>query len=186
MTDAVIKSIYSRRVTRYFSDRPIAREDLEAIVQAGRWSPAGGNRRLQRFMVITEKKHIEILRLMAPGIDGMPAAIIAVCIDHAERERQGYRSDMCKLFLDVGMAGENILLAAHALGVGAGPVTSFSKAAVSVLTDLPESISPELLICLGYRSEKQIGGNVKPSKSVRWKDITYWDQYVPDEQSSNS
>ena len=185
MTNAIIEAIYSRRVTRFFTDCPIAREDLETIVQAGRWSPAGGNRRLQRFLVITRKKHIEILRLMAPGIDGMPTAIIAVCTNHAERERQGYRSDMGKLFLDVGMAGENILLAAHSLGIGAGPVTSFSKAAVRVIGNLPGWISPELLICLGYRSDQQIGGNVKPAKALRWKDITYWEQYDSDEPSPN-
>lgn len=182
MTNAMLEAIYHRRVTRYFTDQPIAHADLEAVVQAGRWSPASGNRRLHRFMVITEPSHIRILRLMAPGIDGIPAAIIAVCIDHDERERQGYSRDACKLLLDVGMAGENLLLAAHALGIGAGPVTSFSRAALRVITRLPERISPELLICLGYRSNTQIGGNVKPRKPIRWQDITYWDQYIPEAQ----
>lgn len=60
MTNAIIEAIYSRRVTRFFTDCPIVREDLETIVQAGRWSPAGGNRRLQRFLVITKKAYRDI------------------------------------------------------------------------------------------------------------------------------
>lgn len=180
MTNPVIETIYRRRVTRYFTDKPIARHDLEAIVEAGRWSPSGGNRRLQRFVVVTDRNPIRVIRLMTPGMDGFPAAVIVVCTDHQERERQGYPQNHCGLLLDVGMAAENMLLAAHALGIGAGPVTSFSKAAVSVVASLPEWLSPDMMICLGYPDDKPIGGNVRPRKSVRWQEITYWGQYAPD------
>lgn len=182
-SNSLIEAIYSRRVTRYFSARPITRQDLETIVEAGRWSPSGGNRRLQRFVVVTQERHIQLMRLMSPGLDGVPAAIIVICTDHQERERQGYPPDAAGQFLDVGMAGENMLLAAHALGIGAGPVTSFSKAAVTEITKLPDWLSPDLFICLGYPHEKPVGGNVRPKKPVRWQDITHWEQYDADNSS---
>ena len=43
-----------------------------------------------------------------------------------------------------------MLLAAHALGLGAGPVTSFSRAAVATVLGLPEGWAPELIVCLGH------------------------------------
>jgi nitroreductase len=50
----------------------------------------------------------------------------------------------------VGTAVQTMLLAAHAIGLGAGPVMSFSKAAVGVILQLPDHLSPEALVCLGH------------------------------------
>ena len=53
-------------------------------------------------------------------------------------------------YVDVGTAGQTMLLAADALRLGSGPVTSFSKAAVGAALNLPGSLRPEMIICLGH------------------------------------
>jgi nitroreductase len=176
-SNPIIQAIRSRRVVRYFSGQPVTPEILEAIVEAARWAPSGGNRRLHKFVVVTRPKTIENIRILAPGIDGFPAALIVICTDWQKAEAQGFAPHHRMIFIDIGTAAENMLLAAHALGIGAGPVTSFSQAAVQELLDLPGWLSPDLIICLGYAGEKPPGGNVKPVKPLRWQDLTFWEKY---------
>jgi nitroreductase len=52
--------------------------------------------------------------------------------------------------IDVGTLAMYMMVAAHALGLGTCPVTSFSHAAVSVVLDLPPSVEPELFVLLGH------------------------------------
>jgi hypothetical protein len=59
------------------------------------------------------------------------------------------------LYIDVGTAAQTMLLAAHSLGLGSGIVTSFSQAAVSEVLNLPEHLSPEMFVCLGYAAPVQ-------------------------------
>ena len=66
-----------------------------------------------------------------------------------------------------------ILLAPHALGVGAGPVTSFSRAAVAEVLRLPDSWRPELVVCLGHPGP----GGPAPMRGrpgLTWRDLTRW------------
>jgi nitroreductase len=66
-----------------------------------------------------------------------------------------------------------MLLAAHALGLGAGPVSSFSRAAVGTVLGLPAGWTPELIVCLGHPAEKQ-PGPMRPGHRVGWRDLTTW------------
>ncbi|WP_241777995.1 nitroreductase family protein [Streptomyces sp. CT34] len=48
------------------------------------------------------------------------------------------------------MAVQNLLLAAHALGLGGCPVASFRKESVSALLGLPQHLEPVLLVPVGH------------------------------------
>lgn len=177
MDDPTINTIYSRRITRFFSGQPINSGVLERIVEAARWAPSAGNRRLQKFVVVTDPIAINHIRIMAPGIDGLPPAMIVVCTDWQKAGRMGVSVDHPSVYIDVGAAMQNLLLAAHALDVGAGPATSFSRAAVQELLDLPRWLSPDLIVNLGYPDEKPRGGNIRPAKPLSWRDLTFWNRY---------
>jgi nitroreductase len=75
-----------------------------------------------------------------------------------------------------------MLLAAHALRLGSGPVTSFSKAAVGAALNLPGSLRPEMIICLGHPDR-----NEPPPMSRRrrlsWQDVTHWGRFEGDRRS---
>jgi nitroreductase len=101
-----------------------------------------------------------------------------VCTDWKKAGAQGFSQEHHSIYMDVGAAMENMLLAAHALGVGAGPVTSFSQSAVQELLDLPGWLLPDLVVCLGYPGEKPPGGNVRPLKPLRWQDLIFWERYT--------
>lgn len=173
-----IQLLRSRRITKRFTIRPIVRDSLETIVEMARWAPSAGNRRLQRFVVVQEHASIGRIRAFSPGIDSSPAAIIVICTDWSRAREEGIPDSSSRPWIDVGAAAQNMLLAAHALGIGAGPVTSFSQEAVRVLLNLPGWLEPNLLICLGHIDTSAPRTKIRAATRLRWQDLVYWERYV--------
>ena len=173
MTDPVLDAIRRRRVTRAMTDEPVSREQVETILDAARWAPTAGNRHLQRFAATTDPRVLRVLRMVSPGMIQRPTAAVVVCVDRARAVAYGFRPDTPGLSIDVGTATATMLLAAHALGLGAGPVTSFSRAAVATVLGLPEGWTPELIVCLGHPAPRQ-PGPMRPGSRVGWRDLTLW------------
>jgi nitroreductase len=170
---AVLEAIRSRRVVRAMTTEPVGREALETILDAARWAPTAGNRHLQRFVATDDPATLRVLRAVSPGMLQRPSAAITICTDRALAADYGFPPCAPGLFVDVGTAMATILLAAHAIGVGAGPVTSFSRAAVAVVLRLPDGWAPELVVCLG----KPASGGPAPMRSrpgLTWHDLTTW------------
>jgi len=138
---AVLETMRTRRVVRQWADEPLAQADLLTVLRAARWAPAAGNRRLQRYVVVQDPVAIRLIRAVSPGLSNLPAALVVICLDRERVARMGSRSEAL-LFLDVGTAAQNMLLAAHALGLGGGPVSSFSAEAVRIILRLPPALTP--------------------------------------------
>lgn len=174
----ILDAIRARRVVRDFTQDPVAREELFQVLEAARWAPSAGNRRLHCFIAIQDPLTIELIRTVSPGIHGRPAALVVICIDWAKVTRLGCKPHHTGVYIDVGTAAENMLLAAYSLGLGAGPMTSFSKEAVRVILGLPDWLSPELMICLGHpgtpRSHRRV-----PIRPTRVEDLVHWERFSP-------
>jgi nitroreductase len=73
------------------------------------------------------------------------------------------------------------MLAAHSLGVGAGPVTSFSREAVRVILNIPPNLEPYLMVTLGYAATKKqlpMRASMRgKKKKVTWQSLTDWNRY---------
>lgn len=107
-----LEMIYTRCSCRAFDQRPVAREDLEAIVKAGQSAPSGMGRRQWHFSVLTAKYAILELGQLAYGkLDqyfyASPAVILVT-----------YDKDSPFALQDTGCAMEAMMLACHALGLG--------------------------------------------------------------------
>jgi nitroreductase len=63
------------------------------------------------------------------------------------------KSSSTRLNIDAGTAAENLLLAAHAFGLAAGPMSSLSPVAVRVFKNMPKSLDPIMFIGLGYPAD---------------------------------
>ena len=170
---AVLAAIRGRRVVRALTDEPVDTAQLEAVLDAARWAPTAGNRHLQRFVATVDPRVLRVLRMVSPGMIQRPTAAVVVCIDRACAVAYGFRPDIPGLSVDVGTATATMLLAAHALGLGAGPVTSFSKAAVATVLGLPEGWTPELIVCLGHPADQQ-PAPMRSGSRVTWRDLTRW------------
>ena len=153
--DAVLQAIRTRRVVRNMTDEPVASSDLDAVLAAIRAAPNAGNRRLQPAIAVTDADLLRLVRMVSPGMLARPTAAIVICVDVARAVEYGFERTNPGLFIDVGTAAATALLAAHAIGLAAEPVTSFSRAAVHRLLALPSGLDPRLVICLGHAASAQ-------------------------------
>lgn len=172
-SNPVIHAIRSRRVVRAFTDEPVDRGALEGVLDAARWAPTAGNRHLQRFVVTEDPGTLRALRMVSPGMVQRPSAIVALCVDWESVAAYGFPRHVTGPYVDVGTAMATILLAAHALGVGAGPVSSFSRAAVGAVLRLPAGWTAELLVCLGRAAPVQPPPLAR-TRRLTWRDLTTW------------
>ena len=148
------EAIRGRRSVRRFLPEPIERSILDRIVEAAIWAPSGGNAQTWRFVVVTEPERIAKLRTVSPGLLGDPPVVIAICQDLGEAGAKG--STLGETFLapvDAAMATQNLLLAAHAEGLGTCTIASFHGRAVGRLLELPERVEAVLLLSVGRADE---------------------------------
>ncbi|HYV56601.1 MAG TPA: nitroreductase family protein [Candidatus Nitrosopolaris sp.] len=176
MTNAVLEAIRTRRVVRALTDAPIDRAQVEEVLKAARWAPSGGNRRLHRFVAVQDPVTLRLLRMVSPGMFQRPRAVIVICIDGARARSFGMAPTARGLYVDVGTAAQTMLLAAHSLGLGTGLVTSFSRAAVAAVLNLPDGFSPEMFICLGIAAAQQPPA-IRPRTPVTWQSLSHWERF---------
>ena len=142
-----IEAILTRRSIRGFTRDQLSDDQLEQIIQAGAAAPSGGNAQKRIFITVRQPQRIAALRALAPGIIGLPPAVVVLCVDRRENDTKGALSP--SLYYDIGAALQNILLAAHDSSLGACPVGSFHARGLALFLNLPEGVEPCLLVVVG-------------------------------------
>ena len=117
VADMVKENIMSRKSVRKFLDEPIPKDVLESVLKAGMAAPSAMNRQPWAIEVVNDKEILNGLSAMLPygRLETAPVAII-VCGDMS-KTLEGDARDFW--VVDCSMMAENILLAAHAHGLGA-------------------------------------------------------------------
>ena len=164
----VLEVIRGRRSVRSFLVRPVQDELLERVVDAAQWAPSGGNRQRWRFVVVTSPATVDLIRQLTPGILGDPPAILVIC---SLREGDDTIASRMGGF-EYAMAAQNAMLAAHALGLGACPVGSFSSTAIKELLSIPAGVEPEILIAIGHPAQEP-----KPPSRPTVGEVAFRDEY---------
>jgi len=108
--------------------------------------------------------------MVSPGMLQRPTAAIVVCVDWEQVHNYGFSPANPGPYIDVGTAAATLLLAAHSIGLGAGPVTSFSRTALATILRLPAEVRPELIICLGHAATEQPPA-MRRQDGPRWDDL---------------
>lgn len=147
---AVIGNIMTRTSVRQYNDRPISADTLETLLKAGMAAPTAVNKQPWAFVVTTGRDALDSLATLQPRLE-TAAAAITVCGDMT-RAIEGEGRDFW--VQDCSAATENILLAAHALGLGAVWTGVYPIAEridnVSRALALPDSVVPMCIIAVGY------------------------------------
>jgi nitroreductase len=149
-----LEAIFTRHSVRDFAEAPLETEKLSLVLQAAAASPSGGNLQAWGFVLIQDALRLDALRSLAPGIIGRPAAVVVICLDIGLANRKGGAGGERLAWLDLGLATENMLLAAHTQGLGACPIGSFHQEAVATFLELPQEVQPVLLLALGIPKYK--------------------------------
>jgi nitroreductase len=150
-----MQAIRGRRSVRHYTEQPLDDRTVDRLIDAAIWAPSGGNAQTWRFCVVRNPDSIGGLRMVAPGLPGPPPCVLVICQDMTAAWECGRTLASQRLaFLDAAMAAQNVLLAAHDMGLGSCAVASFHAGAVCKLLGIPEGVEPILLVALGWPDEK--------------------------------
>ena len=112
--------LYERRTVRHWSEEEVPDSMIDAILDAGLWAPHGCNLNSLRFLVVRDKAEPGLFR--GADIPGGPVHIVACQDRRVYYQQPGYVADPQMLeknrVLDCGAAMQNMVLMAHALGLG--------------------------------------------------------------------
>ncbi|MGL4780929.1 MAG: nitroreductase family protein [Bacteroidales bacterium] len=152
-TNDALENILTRRSVRSFTEQVIPEAKIDTLLRAAMSAPTARNTQPWAFVVITDKNTLKQLAEELPYgkmIAQAPVAIVA-CGD-LPKGIKGYGDGYW--VQDVSAATENLLLAAHAMGLGAVwtgvfPVPERIESVKRILS-LPDSITPLNVIPVGY------------------------------------
>ncbi|RKX78770.1 MAG: nitroreductase family protein [Spirochaetes bacterium] len=152
----VLEAIRTRRSIRKYTDRDVPDEFIEKILTAGIWAPSGKNNQPWRFAVVKDKKlksEIAKQTIHTNILENAPV-IIAVFLDH------NVTYDVVKDANTMGACIQNMLLAAHALGLGAVWIAEIRNKMDEVrkLCGAPEEYELIAVVPIGFSREKEKKG----------------------------
>ena len=167
---AAIENIMTRTSIRKYKDQPIEQEKIDIMLKAAMAAPTAANLQPWHFIVIDDKKTIDLLSGQQPTNAPL---LIAVCGDTNKTTMPDGKGKMPDFWIqDVSAATENLLLAAHALGLGAVwtgvyPVMERTAEIANVL-NCPNNIVPVVVVRIGYPDESP-----QPKNKFNEENISY-------------
>jgi nitroreductase len=185
----VMEAIKTRRSIRKYKTDPVNDKALETVLEAARWAPSWANTQCWRFVVVRDgnikNKLADTLisvssdrpNRAAEAIRTAPLAIVAC----AEMGKSGYRvrepgvavTDKGDWYMfDAALAMQNLVLAAHALGLATVHIGAFDARQVARLLAVPQGFSVVEMTPLGYPDEEP---NVRPRKEL--SEIVFSDRF---------
>jgi nitroreductase len=169
-------NLFTRRFScRSFETRPIDRTTLEAVLDAARWAPSGGNLQPWRFVVVLDADRRRALADAAFGqtfLAQSPVVITVCAVPDESASRYGTRGRELYCLQDTAAAAQNILLAATGLGLGSCWVGAFDEAAVARELDLPTAWRPVALIAIGWPAATEPRRSRRsPDEIIRWIEV---------------
>ena len=160
----VMRALLERRSIRRYQQRPIPDAALREIVRAGTYAPSSNNRQGWRFIAVRDAAKVaamnDILGLgpnEKTGADERPVAHIVVLIPPGGKGGTD---------VDAAAAVENILLAAHELGIGSCWRASFQPRKVSALLAVPPEWEAFAVVTLGYPAQEAVAVEADDTKVI--------------------
>ncbi len=170
-----IKMIEERRSVRKYTPEKVARETMDKILDAARWSPSWGNFQVARYTVVENPELIK--RIADEGVHGFSYNIGTLRNAHGVLVLSYVKGKSGKLspedyatnkaqeweMFDAGIACQTFCLAAHNYGVGTCIFGVIDDDAISNIVSLPEGETVAAVITFGYPDEKP---NATPRHSI--------------------
>lgn len=160
--NGAIDNIMTRTSIRSFTEQAVDSADVQTMLKAAMAAPTAGNKQPWKMVVVDDETLLDSLSEQHRPIETAPLAIV-LCGD-TTNVFPGEGKDFW--IQDVSAATENLLLAAHSLGLGAVwcgvyPISE-RTAAVKGLLGLPDEIVPLCVVAIGHPAES-------PEPKDKWK-----------------
>ncbi|MFA5308078.1 MAG: nitroreductase family protein [Dehalococcoidales bacterium] len=178
----VLDAIKNRRSIRHYKNDPVDDAKVRAVLEAAHWAPSWGNFQCWRFIVVRDAKtKAEVAGcLMKEKVDNewlesaaslsikQAPVLIVVC---AEKARAGCNAEGTPItdkgeywfMFDIALATENLVLAAHAMGLGTVIVGGFDAVKAAKILEVPLEYAVVTMTPMGVPNHK---GQVSPRKQL--------------------
>ena len=159
----ILQCISGRRSIRSFLSNKVEDWKEKKLLEAANAAPSAGNAQSRFFYLVKNTGLRERLSQAAYGQGSIGEAplVFVVCSDSVRSaSRYGERGETLYAIQDATASIQNILLAAHAMGLGSCWVGAFDEEGARDILSIPDTLRPIALIPVGYPNEK-------PRKSTR-------------------
>ena len=148
--DALLDLIRSRRSIRHYQPEPVPDLLLEQVLEAGRWAPSASNQQPWAFVVVRDPNLVQLVAQHSAyymdqdaRIADAPALIVLCGVVWNQSRRRFLRGE-------VGMAGMQMMLQAHALGLGTCWVDGLEREAIADALGIPSELEIIGVMTLGF------------------------------------
>lgn len=196
----LLDAMRSRRSIRRYLERPVPRDVLRRLLEAAQWAPSAHNRQPWRFVVITDparraslaqamgesfRRDLEADALSPDDVNRLVVrsyerisrapAVIVLCLSMADMDRypdtRRQQAEWVMAVQSAALAAQNLLLMAHAEGLGACWMCAplFCPEVVRAALSLPEDWEAQALLTVGYPAERR----TKDRESLETRTLWY-------------
>jgi nitroreductase len=187
----VFEAIKNRRSIRHYKSDPIDDKTIQTILEAAHWAPSWGNNQCWRFIVIRdakvkseiagtltkEKVDDEWVENAASNSIRQAPILLVIC---ALRGQAGYGPDGSPMtdkgdywfMFDIALCMENLVLAAHTMGLGTVIIGGFDAAKAAKALGVPPDYTVVTMTPLGKPEQM---GQVSPRKKLA--EVLYYERY---------
>ena len=168
--NAVLENIHNRKSVRQFTSEPVSDENIESMLRAAMAAPTAVNYQPWRFVVITEREHLDAMAEILPYAKMLRQAPLAIVVCGETTWFDGKENPYWQQ--DCSAAVQNILLSAEALGLGAvwtGVYPNMELARpLAEFLGLPGNVQPLCAIPIGHHD-----GTTQPKDKWKPENIHY-------------
>ena len=150
-----MQAIFTRRSIRKYTEEPIPASIIHELIEAAVSAPSAGNEQPWQFILLTKRDILLEIPRFHPHASFVKIAqqAILICGDLSRETFEGY------WMIDCSAATQNLLLAAHAKGLGACWVGIYPRQErikkLKELLRVPDHIIPFSLVALGFPAEEK-------------------------------
>ena len=168
---AVLDNIATRTSVRDYEARPVEKEKIEKMLRAAMAAPTAMNKQPWHFVVVDQRNVLDALAGTNPYAKMLKKAPLAIVVcGNTDKMIEGGGRDFW--IQDASAATENLLLAAHAMGLGAvwtGAYPSEERCiSISKVLSLSDNLIPLNMIVVGYPAEQP-----QPKQKFKEENISY-------------
>ena len=161
----LLEAIFTRRSIRNYSGEEVTQDEIQTILKAAMFAPSANNQQPWHFLIIDDNDIMDKIIQIHPYAKMLSGASYAVliCGDESLELSKGYWA------VDCAAATQNLLLAAHGIGLGAVWLgvhpREERKSGIKKLFNLPDHIQPFALVSIGKPGEeKTVPERFKPER----------------------
>lgn len=167
----VLDNIATRTSVRDYEARPVEKEKIEKMLRAAMAAPTAMNKQPWHFVVVDQRNVLDALAGANPYAKMLKKAPLAIVVcGNTDKMIEGGGRDFW--IQDASAATENLLLAAHAMGLGAvwtGAYPSEERCiSISKVLSLSDNLVPLNMIVVGYPAEQP-----QPKQKFKEENISY-------------